>query len=678
MEEKQPLISVIIPVYNTEKYVERCLDSVFQQTYKNIEIVVVNNGSTGNINEIVEDYRAIYPSYKILLVKLQKNQGIFKARIAGVNHANGDYITFIDSDDRISIDYYRLLVKEAMKSKADMVAADILFEFSNGCKTYINLSNIGSLSGVVNTNDLLKTLFDDEGLDFTWHCVWNKIYSIELWRKSAVYFKSIDKHLVMCEDMLFSTIFYAMAEKMSVVKNVYYYYYKNDDAYTSLKANYNKFSKNINDLATAFDEMEKFLKNIGKFSSISNKFYLWKKRYFRLWIDNIKKSSLNPLEKKKLKKLLSRFSNDNIEDIEYPSDLDSFFYNKLTLFNDGLDEIKRKICDPKCKYISFDVFDTLIQRPFWEPKDIFNLLDPYYRDLEPMSLIKFSDVRGNAEISAREMQKVNNPSYQEVTLEEIYATIHNVYNIEKSVLHILMEKEIELEKKYVFPRKSGKELFDLAHYLGKRIFITSDMYLGKNYIIEILKKCGYIIDSDEVYVSSNLRVTKYSGDLYKYIIKTNKIRNTKTVLHIGDNEKSDIIMANRCGFNTAILPKATTVFKNEYSSVFAGRHYNNIFLNPCGNIRTDNSLNFLGIRCMLSLIANKFFDNPFHNFNEESDFNANPQFIGYYVVGMHMFSLVNWLIENLMEKKYKTIHFIARDGYLAKKVYDVFKNYLSI
>ena len=108
-----PLVSVITTVYNTEKYVERCFDSVMEQTYPNIEFIVVNNGSSGNIEEIAEQYRAAYPERIIKIKTFEENQGVYHARIAGADIATGKYIAFIDSDDRISEDFYRHLISIA-------------------------------------------------------------------------------------------------------------------------------------------------------------------------------------------------------------------------------------------------------------------------------------------------------------------------------------------------------------------------------------------------------------------------------------------------------------------------------------------------------------------------------------------------------------------------------------
>lgn len=110
---KDALLSIIIPVYNTEKYLKRCLDSVIKQTYRNIEIIVVNDCSPGNAEEIIHYY--MEQDNRIKYITYEKNKGLFCARLKGAEIATGDYIAFIDSDDYVTIDFYNCLVKNALK-----------------------------------------------------------------------------------------------------------------------------------------------------------------------------------------------------------------------------------------------------------------------------------------------------------------------------------------------------------------------------------------------------------------------------------------------------------------------------------------------------------------------------------------------------------------------------------
>ena len=120
-EDNSLKISVIIPVYNSEKYIAKCLDSVLNQTYKNFEIIVINDGSKDNSKEILEQYKNKYPD--VINHIEQNNKGVAKTRNYGIKIANGDYIAFIDNDDFIDENYLETFVKQLQDTKYDAVIA---------------------------------------------------------------------------------------------------------------------------------------------------------------------------------------------------------------------------------------------------------------------------------------------------------------------------------------------------------------------------------------------------------------------------------------------------------------------------------------------------------------------------------------------------------------------------
>ena len=119
MEQKK--ISIVIPVYGTEKYVDRCFHSLLNQSYENLEIVVVNDCSPGDIEEIV--YRYMKSDERFKYVKHDVNRGLFQTRVTGMSYVTGDYVAFLDSDDYVTYDYYRLLLSKAIEKDADIVIA---------------------------------------------------------------------------------------------------------------------------------------------------------------------------------------------------------------------------------------------------------------------------------------------------------------------------------------------------------------------------------------------------------------------------------------------------------------------------------------------------------------------------------------------------------------------------
>ena len=158
-----PKVSVIIPVYNVEEYLRECLDSVVNQTLKDIEIICVNDGSTDNSLAILEEYAA---KDERLRVFTQENQGQSVARNLAMEKARGEYIGFVDSDDWIDLDFYEKLYRAAVKAQADIACANIYKPDEK--RYYIKYSKVKVVS---------KTLKKYDVADIPrWNYTCNKIY----------------------------------------------------------------------------------------------------------------------------------------------------------------------------------------------------------------------------------------------------------------------------------------------------------------------------------------------------------------------------------------------------------------------------------------------------------------------------------------------------------------------
>ena len=123
MEERYAKISVIVPIYNVEKYLRKCLDSLVSQTYSDLEIILVNDCSTDSSLEICQEYQQ--KCSKIKLFSNDKNRGLSYSRNKGVKEATGSFIGFIDSDDYVPLNYYESLMNMMRKEKSDIVVCDI-------------------------------------------------------------------------------------------------------------------------------------------------------------------------------------------------------------------------------------------------------------------------------------------------------------------------------------------------------------------------------------------------------------------------------------------------------------------------------------------------------------------------------------------------------------------------
>lgn len=117
-------VSVIVPVYNKEEYIEECLESLIKQTLKEIEIIVINDGSTDSSALKIENYTNKYDN---IIVVNQKNQGLGSARNSGIREARGEYIGFVDADDFVNEDMYENLYNQAVEKKSDLVICDYQF-----------------------------------------------------------------------------------------------------------------------------------------------------------------------------------------------------------------------------------------------------------------------------------------------------------------------------------------------------------------------------------------------------------------------------------------------------------------------------------------------------------------------------------------------------------------------
>ena len=229
-----------------------------------------------------------------------------------------------------------------------------------------------------------------------------------------------------------------------------------------------------------------------------------------------------------------------------------------------------------------------------------------------------------------------------------------------------------MELRFCKRRETAYSIYKLAKYLGKKVICTSDMYLPLDVIEQILKTNGFN-EIDKIYLSCEEMKTKSTGNLYEKVIKEENIE-PSNIVHIGDNYRSDYEMAKKHKINSIYFPKTTDIMldKNTTNNLAQMLYTSMPFWRDNGT-----SMNFMGIRTMFAMAANKYFDNPFVSFNEYSDFNADPYIIGYYILGMYTFGISKWLLEETEGKNYKNMVFMARDGYLPMEAYRVMKKLYS-
>lgn len=150
-----PLISVIVPIYNMEKYLERCIDSILDQTYANLEIILVDDCSSDNSPEIIKKY--IESDERVKTVRHKENRGLFQTRITGSEVATGKYIAFVDSDDYISVDWFRKLLHHAENTQSDIVIGEWCYDQEKQNISYINLDHFRIKDYCLEGNEIMDT-----------------------------------------------------------------------------------------------------------------------------------------------------------------------------------------------------------------------------------------------------------------------------------------------------------------------------------------------------------------------------------------------------------------------------------------------------------------------------------------------------------------------------------------
>lgn len=227
--KENSLISVIVPAYNVEKWLSRCLDSILNQTYKNIEIIVIDDGSKDNTKSLIDEYSH---KYKNIIPIYQENQGVSYARINGIKSANGEWIGFVDSDDEIELDMYEMLLKNALKYQADISHCGYQMVFENKINYFYNTRHIVIQDNLTGLKDLLEGKFIEPGL-----C--NKLFNKNLF-KDLLDNDEIDLSIKINEDLLMN--YYLFKESyLSVFEDQckYHYIVRNNSA-SREKLNLNK------------------------------------------------------------------------------------------------------------------------------------------------------------------------------------------------------------------------------------------------------------------------------------------------------------------------------------------------------------------------------------------------------------------------------------------------------
>lgn len=606
-----PKVSVIIPIFNTEKYLRKCLDSVCNQTLSDIEIICIDDCSTDNSLNILKEYAS--KDNRIKLIEFKENKGAAVARNLGITEASGEYIAFLDSDDYPEkSNFYERLYNSAIENDADITKG-----------AYKN-SDDGYVDETIN-----KKILQDKNNFCSTYC--SAIFRNDFIKDNNIKFPELRD----MEDPVFAFKCALKANKVEIVPECNLIITKREDSITA----------KIPDLNQIIDKLKGFDYIFNLDISCKHPYVLayW---LATIVLDTVKNNI--PSNEEYLMYYASEFFNKVKENESFVDEfckispeLYKYFVNNKNFYYFDKDTLKRKI--DTCDVISFDVFDTLLLRPFVVPTDIFSYIEKYYN--KP----GFAVERIIAEKKARLIKQFKNKACEDITYEDIYNKINSKYKDAYS-----LEKEFEYQI-----LQANNEMLDIYNYAlakNKKIIITSDMYLDRDFLTKVLNK-NNINGFYKLYVSSEIKLCKGSGNLFKYILNDLNIE-AKDLIHIGDNVNSDYKIPKELNINTFCYKKVSERYFNLYDEKL-----NEYYKNP-------NTENRMAISSLVGM-------NIIHHFNFKGEYNYWKE-IGYKYGGPLGIAYVSSLIKIAKLRNISDIFFIARDGYLFKEIFEKLYNGMDI
>lgn len=226
-----PIISIIIPIYNAENYIIRCLKSVNSQTFSNYEVILVDDGSKDNSNSIITDFIKDKPNW---LLFSKKNEGTSITRNFGIDKSKGDFISFIDSDDFVETTYLERLYISLIESKSSLACCGYFDHSKQGIVALNNFS--GNSSKIIGVNEFSKLLFSQIG-----GVLWDKLFDAKIIKENNI---RMNLNIYYYEDSLFILDYLYFVSNISIVDEPLYTYNRiNDESFTK-KMNY-KWIQNV-------------------------------------------------------------------------------------------------------------------------------------------------------------------------------------------------------------------------------------------------------------------------------------------------------------------------------------------------------------------------------------------------------------------------------------------------
>ncbi|MDD3360199.1 MAG: glycosyltransferase [Hespellia sp.] len=270
----QPKISVIVPIYNTEKYLSKCVDSLLNQTYENIEIILVDDGSTDSSPKICNHYQDNYANIRVIH---KKNGGLSSARNAGLNQANGQLIAFVDSDDSLSPTMYSELY-DALKNEPDGCIV---------CGKYVRVDEGGNISDVKSAHEQSGKTTNEEFLRELLLHVGDASACTKLFPRALIGDIRFDENKLN-EDLLFMLELIPKIQSIKYTGKVGYYYLSRNRSISS------GYGKAVIDMASNSVKVNSIVQAYyANLSEEAYRFALYQNMAYLLWVPKAKRINAN-------------------------------------------------------------------------------------------------------------------------------------------------------------------------------------------------------------------------------------------------------------------------------------------------------------------------------------------------------------------------------------------------
>lgn len=264
-------ISIIVPVYKSEQYLRNCLDSLVNQTKKEIEIIAVDDGSPDNSIDILNEYKAKFP--EIFKIVRQENQGLSMARNNGIKQSTGRYIAFVDSDDSVKLNTFEVMYKKASEADYDVVACDVDVVYPDN--TVVAKSAVDLQQNNLTLNQKRKLFLN------MYPTAWNKIYKRDLFFDNDIWFTP----RIWFEDVLFMSMLIPKIKSISYVEENLYEYYQREGSITYT------YSEKINDLFFVVNTAVEYYKEKGLYNDYKQELeYMYVRYIYATFIKRLSKA----------------------------------------------------------------------------------------------------------------------------------------------------------------------------------------------------------------------------------------------------------------------------------------------------------------------------------------------------------------------------------------------------